>query len=74
MLQGGNIARCVAIRDRDIRVSDRLPSVAEGRQRRPTVCALSPLARKQWCADAGATPQTLQAPHLQGSEDVPQVP
>ena len=74
MLQGRDLARCVAIRYRDIRVSDGLPSVAEGRQRRPALRPVPALARQQWRADAGATPKTLQAPHLQGSKDVPQVP
>lgn len=74
MLQGGNITRRVAVWNRDIRVSDGLPAMAESRERRPAVRPLSALAREQRCADAREAAQTLQAAHLQSTEDVPQVP
>ena len=64
----------MAVRNRGVRVSDGLPAVAEGEQRRPSVRAIPALAREQWSAHAGAAPKTLQDPHFQGSEDVPQVP
>lgn len=73
MLQGGNVARCVAVWNRDIRVSDGLPAVAESRKRRPAVRPVSALAREQRRADARETAETLQAHHLQSPEDVPQV-
>lgn len=64
----------MAVRDRDIRVPDGLPALAESRERRPALRPIPALARKQWRSDAREATQTLQAAHLQSPEDVPQVP
>lgn len=71
-MEGGDVARRVAVRHRDLRVLDGVPALAEGVQRRPTVLAVLALAQQCRGSAARASPQALQAAVLASPEALPE--